>query len=808
MRALAMFLIFAVISADASGASGSYEGGCLYSAGLRKEKRVCNSEDPIDSTSCTRPSSAVLTHYPEIRIFNNNWESAMFMTWIAQIILSEAMMLPAVIETGSSSAKMNFYDPEMPFGYGEAYGTNTALKAGFEDPKCKNSYETNEKGCAHAQLETWSGNKPAFHKGESEGYVTYGGSNGMVGTLGWYISEWLLDQEPSLATFYGLRNNAKTSAFLKKPTTWKDYCEGNFEVGACTAACTTCRAQAPPGAGQNETYYLAGSYKGYFALTGIGHMTNAPCSWSTYVTSQIHYNGLSNSIQAGGPLVNGGYSYGQMNQIMRAGALLREGVLMWWWEPAFELESWVTEGNDFKFQRVILDRYSGECQSNRPLPDSEEGTCSPDINKRIGTKNGGCDYTAEALFKVFTSNLETHNGAAARMLYELQVTSEDTIKMLQTFKELGWSGENARKSVCDWMIANEGKWAPFVVTGFPKVTEVIAVSSGVSVLFAILGALGICFCVLMYVWLHKNSSNTVVERSQPLFLKLVLFGGVLMNIVVILVAQPPSDIVCTLQPWCGHIGFLMLLMPLLVKSWRVALFFNNKKLKNLSHINNAFLIKTLSIVGAGLVTYLIVWTAVAAPKPQVISTGIEDMGLHASSTVRETTICTSPEPVFALAAFVFEFLQLLWGVSLCVQLQGVPSEYSESTYIGLGIYNTTFFAIICGALIYAFDLGPDSETLLTGVSLFLASNIMLLLIFVPKMFRVQKVHSQVVDHTGMGTAMSQKVISTTAVTMSNPESPSSPSPGVSIADQKKPETRTPEKPQPIKEASVEGSDVP
>jgi len=86
----------------------------------------------------------------------------MFLAWIAQIIMNEALMIPAVIETGSASAKMNFYDPDMPFGYGEAYGHDNALKNAFSDFGCtKKKYE---KGCAHVQLETWVGQRSAFER--------------------------------------------------------------------------------------------------------------------------------------------------------------------------------------------------------------------------------------------------------------------------------------------------------------------------------------------------------------------------------------------------------------------------------------------------------------------------------------------------------------------------------------------------------------------------------------------------------------------------------------------------------------------
>ena len=83
--------------------------------------RTCNSEDDLtlltDNDPFCIPSPF---HYQEVRILSQNWESAMFSSWIMQIILSELIDVPTTLETSfdpSMGGSFNFYDPELRFTY-------------------------------------------------------------------------------------------------------------------------------------------------------------------------------------------------------------------------------------------------------------------------------------------------------------------------------------------------------------------------------------------------------------------------------------------------------------------------------------------------------------------------------------------------------------------------------------------------------------------------------------------------------------------------------------------------------------------
>jgi hypothetical protein len=87
--------------------------------------RTCNSEDDLtlptdeddDDDPVCIPSQF---HYDEVRILSQNWESAMFSSWIMQIILSELINVPTTLETSLNPLmgnSFNFYDPELRFTY-------------------------------------------------------------------------------------------------------------------------------------------------------------------------------------------------------------------------------------------------------------------------------------------------------------------------------------------------------------------------------------------------------------------------------------------------------------------------------------------------------------------------------------------------------------------------------------------------------------------------------------------------------------------------------------------------------------------
>lgn len=213
----------------------------------------------------------------------------MFLTWYAQIIISEVMQIPVTIDAGTKAKNCEYYDPGASFaysagGYAIQKGIPEASKRSAAGKSCTYADGEEWQSCAHAQLEVWSGMWPTVTKLEAENKVERNGGVGMVGEFGWWVSAWLLNQHPEMASFYGLRDSTKTRKFFKKPLQWKEYCE-SISPSNCTLANDPQASFYPP-AGSETKYFTnvntTKGFKGFFLEDDIGHIIQAPCDWSTF----------------------------------------------------------------------------------------------------------------------------------------------------------------------------------------------------------------------------------------------------------------------------------------------------------------------------------------------------------------------------------------------------------------------------------------------------------------------------------------------------------------------------------------------
>ena len=132
--------------------------------------------------------------YKEVRIAPNNWESAMFYSWIIQILLSETLDVPTSIETNVGGGALNFYDSKNGFAYPKKANPFDALYKANEVVDCLNTDEP----CAHLIPEVWQGKRELNESAvEREG-------NGMVGHVGWYLPKFAAQIDPSVISYLGL----------------------------------------------------------------------------------------------------------------------------------------------------------------------------------------------------------------------------------------------------------------------------------------------------------------------------------------------------------------------------------------------------------------------------------------------------------------------------------------------------------------------------------------------------------------------------------------------------------------------------
>ena len=152
-----------------------FEQGCLHTMGKKygtksiqvpsafEEIRICNSDDGLKQgleKHCRKPTLADFFQYDEIRIAPSNWESAIFMSWIFQILLTELLEVPATIENGDGKKGVgSFYDRNNGFTFVDGNYENEIHTTLWESERLQDNCSKTDKPCAHVLPDIWHNNE-------------------------------------------------------------------------------------------------------------------------------------------------------------------------------------------------------------------------------------------------------------------------------------------------------------------------------------------------------------------------------------------------------------------------------------------------------------------------------------------------------------------------------------------------------------------------------------------------------------------------------------------------------------------------
>ena len=159
-----------------------FERGCLKVMGEKYGKkdfrvsdvfdkiRICNSDDNfIDGNKewCRRQDFADYFSFDEVRISPSNWESAVIMGWLYQILLTEILDVPVTMEYNETKkGKGSFYDRKNDFVFVTSDFEEDIHKTLWEADKHNGDCSKDKEPCAHVLPEVWSAGIDLKHLGE------------------------------------------------------------------------------------------------------------------------------------------------------------------------------------------------------------------------------------------------------------------------------------------------------------------------------------------------------------------------------------------------------------------------------------------------------------------------------------------------------------------------------------------------------------------------------------------------------------------------------------------------------------------
>jgi hypothetical protein len=354
-------------TSDTSSSNPFFNGGCLYQRKANWTKlRVCGSEDSPDAAEMGYCLAATDFEYMEIRIHGQNWEAAIFQTWILQILLSEVLQVPTSVETSLEDTKINFYNADSRFEYGDSDDWG-CLQRGVQIGDCRrlddddddDSNTSNEsssssyQSCCHFIPEVWPGTLDTFEELQDAKTIEPALPMGTIGEEHWFIPKFTAVRDPTLLSYIGMAgedNRRKLADRFQRPTTWRDYCN-EVSLTKCrgtdnTTADTndTIIAVRPPrdDEADAERFFVEGLYQGHFrkiikndctANNCTGHIFNYPCTWESYVIPQAYHLGIAVAGDGVGQGETGGYAYGDLVDALLAANATKSDILILWWTP-------------------------------------------------------------------------------------------------------------------------------------------------------------------------------------------------------------------------------------------------------------------------------------------------------------------------------------------------------------------------------------------------------------------------------------------------------------------------------------------
>mmetsp|Transcript_43906 Transcript_43906/g.105932 ORF Transcript_43906/g.105932 Transcript_43906/m.105932 type:complete len:1160 (-) Transcript_43906:45-3524(-) len=731
--------------------SNPYHSGCLNNLFPDDDQytiRHCNShDDEIEDAKC-RISKHL---YPEINIYNQDWEVALFFSWIYQIVLSEVLNVPVRVGLGRTSANLttkgsletsNFYSLEtiLPSMDGPSYPWHAIRKANEMGGDCSLTQDD----CIHVIPDVWMGQRSNYEQEYEDGQIDYLDGNGQVGKTSWYVPKRTAQRYPFTVTYLGLSENRELLAeIFHRPVTWRDYCH---EVSA-----TNCSQPDEVALRYPETeelghkYFWSDGYIGHFRptdknnctiidtnatrvtamesnLTCTGHIVNAKCSWSTFLESQAYWNNIA--LESNGPdWINGGYSYDDIVDIWRAANATDSDVISYFFEPDFASEEFRT--TDYEYTKVILPTATIQCRDSR-VPPSDR--CSEDSMVRRGVEVGSCDDNAHATKKVVAMSFrdttmaspDAYQSPAYAFIRNFNMDELELSQLLRVFSASGQTGHAAREAVCEWIGNNMDYISRFVPPSHPRDVKARSNKGEVVDIIAIaVGASAVVLVLLATIQMYKLRKKKVFMYAQVTFIFVVLFGLLLVAISSILYVIQPNDVVCTMQIWLVAMGFTCMLVPLIIKvSAMNSLMRASKRMRRIKIKPKALYAKVLGWL-VFVTIYLMVWTAVDPPRPIQMRSLEEDR-----TTIYTETGCMSSSEYWLASYLGWEMILALAAFILAFQSRKAKAEFNESKSLGFMIYSHLGFASLRIIVFNVFD-EDDVHLESLGTSFFLSLDVIL-----------------------------------------------------------------------------------
>ncbi|CAM9149949.1 unnamed protein product [Phaeothamnion confervicola] len=223
----------------------------------------------------------------------------------------------------------------------------------------------------------------------------------------------------------------------------------------------------------------------------------------------------------------------------------------------------------------------------------------------------------------------------------------------------------------------------------------VPADSTFGIAIAVISALGAAVALTACTGVLWYRSTAIIRFAQPAFCGIFTLGVAALCLSNYTLLGPITEPLCLSQVWVWGIAFDVAFSALFSKVWRVWRIMESAKQMKRIKLTVQQTMSVISFIVGVDVVILVVWSAVAPPRPtpyyETTSDGVEI----------EQQKCSSSASLFEIVFLLYKLVLIIWGCYLSWVTRKCSSELSESKQIMYSMYNFAVLALMVAIVLAA-----------------------------------------------------------------------------------------------------------
>jgi hypothetical protein len=219
-------------------------------------------------------------------------------------------------------------------------------------------------------------------------------------------------------------------------------------------------------------------------------------------------------------------------------------------------------------------------------------------------------------------------------------------------------------------------------------------SSGAGIALGLVAALGLAVCGATLFAIYMWRESPIITSATYEFLILMLFGSALGFGSTFTWIGEPRPYICALRIWLPPIAFLLIVTPLIAKTWRLWKIFNLSDFKVTPVPLSTLIIMVTALVLVQIII-CVFWISMGTVQPELVN--------DLNDKTQAYVLCKAnlANRISSYVTFGYIGLVLVVGCYLAYKIRKLPRDFNESKWIARTMYNIFLFAGLIIILGYA-----------------------------------------------------------------------------------------------------------